>query len=104
MTICSGRDLKASDAAMTRQYNVVAARMKLMDAELDRTYDKRPGYFAALLEGQRAWLRFRDANCITEGYFARGGSMEPMLVNSCLEELTKQRTEQLRSLDKMYQQ
>jgi len=87
---------------MALQYNIVAARMKQMDAGLDRTYDKRPGYFAAFLESQRAWLKFRDAHCVVEGYYARGGSMEPLMVNTCLEEVTKQRTEQLRSLDKMY--
>jgi uncharacterized protein YecT (DUF1311 family) len=102
MNICAGRDYEAADAAMARQWNIVVARMKLMDADLDRIHDKRPGYFAALLAGQRAWLKFRDSHCVVEGYYARGGSMEPLLINSCLEEVTKQRTQQLRALDKMY--
>jgi len=102
MNICSGRAYRAADAAMVVQYNLVAARMKKMDLNLDQTYDDRPGYFAAFLDSQRAWLKFRDAACVVEGYYARGGTMEPLLVNTCFEELTKQRTEQLQSLDKLF--
>ena len=102
MNICSARSYRAADALMSRQYEAVAARMKKMDSNLDQTYDDRPGYFAAFLDSQRAWLKFRDAHCIVEGYYARGGTMEPLLVNTCFEELTKQRTEQLQSLDKLF--
>ena len=102
MNICSARDFRAADALMNREYEVVVARMKKMDQTLDRTIDSRPGYYQALLDSQRAWLKFRDSYCVVEGYYVRGGSMEPMVVSSCYEELTKQRTEQLRNLDKMY--
>ena len=102
MNICSGRAFKVADAAMTVEYNAVVARMKKMDVGFDRGFDTRPGYYAALLDSQRAWLKFRDAECVVEGYYARGGTMEPLMVSSCLEEVTKQRTEQLSSLDKMF--
>jgi len=103
MNICAGLDFKAADAEMTRAYDAAASKMKQMDATLDRTYDDRIGYFAALLQSQRDWLKFRDSYCVVEGYYARGGSMEPMLVSGCLEQVTKQRTDQLRSLIKMYE-
>jgi uncharacterized protein YecT (DUF1311 family) len=91
MNICSGRAFKAADAAMTRQYNIAAARMKRIDAEAE------PGYFAALLDSQRAWLKFRDAQCRLEGYTTRGGTAEALNVNGCLEQLTRQRTKDLKS-------
>jgi uncharacterized protein YecT (DUF1311 family) len=102
MNICSARDFRAADAAMSRQYDVVVARMKQMDTSSGGTYDDRPSYFAALLESQRAWLKFRDSYCVVEGYYARGGTMEPLLVNTCLEQVTKQRTDQLLELYKIY--
>ena len=102
MNICAGRAFKAADAVMNRAYDVVVERMKRLDKSVDRTYDDRPGYYAALLDSQRAWLKFRDSYCVVEGYYVRGGTMEPMVVSACYEELTKQRTEQLQELDKMY--
>ena len=60
--------------------------------------DTRPGWFASLLEAQRAWIAFRDAHCRVDGYMARGGSLEPLLVSTCKTALTKARTAQLQEL------
>lgn len=92
MNICSGRLYEVADAAMVRQYNITAARMKQMDK-----IGEPAGYFAALHESQRAWLKYRDAQCRWEGYSTRGGQAEAMNVNGCLEQLTKQRTADLKS-------
>ena len=91
MNICASREYAASDAMMTRQYNILAARMKQMDVE-------EPGYFAALLKSQRTWLQFRESQCRFEGYLTRGGTAEPLNVSGCLNELTKNRTADLKSL------
>lgn len=98
MNVCAGRRFAAADAEMNRQWKVTAAAMKDRDRNLDRRHDKRSGYFEALLKAQRAWLAYRDAHCISEGYGARGGSMEPMLVSGCKAKLTTDRTGQLREL------
>ena len=92
MNICSGRAFKAADTVMTRQYDIAVGRMKQMDKGGEPT-----GYFAALLESQRAWLKFRDAQCRLEGYTTRGGTAEALNVNGCLEQLTRQRTKDLKS-------
>src|SRR5690606_1177340 len=55
---------------------------------LDREHDRQPGHFDTLLEAQRAWLRFRDAQCLSESFMARGGSMQPMLDSQCKTYLT----------------
>ena len=91
MNICSGHAFKAADAEMSRQYRVVATAMKKMDA-------REQGYFSALLNSQRTWLKYRDAHCRLEGYRTRGGTAETMNVSGCLEELTKLRTKELASL------
>ncbi|MCJ8159584.1 lysozyme inhibitor LprI family protein [Sphingomonas sp. LaA6.9] len=97
MNQCADRDYQAADAALNRQWKVTSEAMKTADREAG-AQDGRPGYAASLLEAQRAWLKYRDTHCVSEGYQARGGSMEPMLVSACRAELTKQRTEQLRKL------
>jgi uncharacterized protein YecT (DUF1311 family) len=43
-------------------------------------------------------VAFRDANCALAGFQARGGSMEPMLISSCLAETSGKRAEELRQV------
>ena len=97
MTECAVRRWEQADAALNRQWPVAAAAMKAADTDRDAN-DKRPGYFAALLASQRAWLQFRDAQCLVEGYQMRGGSGEPMLVAMCKAALTEERVAALKTL------
>ena len=97
MNLCAGRDFQAADRALNRQWTKTAAEMRRRDKAMTRD-DGRPGYFDALLDAQRKWLAYRDAHCRAEGYMARGGSMEPMLVGTCKADLTRKRTAQLRDL------
>lgn len=46
---------------------------------------------------QKLWLKFRDAHCQYEASFYEGGSIQPLILNSCLRELTEQRTKQLQA-------
>ena len=97
---CAEQDFLVADQRLNAQWLVTAAHMRQRDVE-NRRYasdDDRPGYFDQLLGAQRAWLAFRDGHCASEGYWARGGSMEPMLVSGCKAALTNARTEQLRQL------
>jgi uncharacterized protein YecT (DUF1311 family) len=98
MNLCAARDFKNSDAALNAQWAETSARMKALDAELDREHDKQPGYFETLLDGQRAWLKFRDAQCLSESFMARGGTLQPTLVSQCKTYLTELRIQQLRNL------
>jgi uncharacterized protein YecT (DUF1311 family) len=101
-TQCAWNDFKRADAELNVQY-----RSSLADAaERDRSDrmnpavrgDTRPSYTEALQEAQRAWIKFRDLHCRVEGYWGRGGTIEPMLVNFCLARVTRERTEQLRKM------
>lgn len=98
---CAYREYMIANAELNTQWKITVAAMKASDAEF-ATYatanDTRPGYFKSLLEAQRGWLRYRDAHCRVEGYSARGGSMEPMLVSFCMTSLTRLRTEELKAL------
>ncbi|MBN9505010.1 MAG: DUF1311 domain-containing protein [Altererythrobacter sp.] len=98
MNRCAARDFESSDAALNAQWAETAARMKALDAQIDREHDKQPGYFDTLLNGQRAWLTFRDAQCLSESFLARGGSLQPMMNAQCKTYLTELRIQQLRDL------
>ena len=102
MSACTYIDYEAADAAMNAEWKPLLAIMKERDKDFERKGDDRPGYVAALLDGQRAWLKFRGAHCVSEGYFARGGSMEPMQLYGCEAKLTNERTKQLHELFELY--
>ncbi|MEL7196892.1 MAG: lysozyme inhibitor LprI family protein [Pseudomonadota bacterium] len=98
MNICAHRDYLLADKELNEQWKLTSATMKSRDGSWKPDWDDRPGYFASLLEAQRAWITFRDAHCRVEGYVARGGSLEPLLVSTCKTALTKTRTAQLKEL------
>lgn len=50
----------------------------------------------ALLNAQRAWIKFRDLHCESTTFEYAGGSIVPLIFNSCLEALTHERIKQLR--------
>ena len=98
MNLCAVREFEEVDAALNAQWYITAAEMKALDAEIDRASDRQPGHFETLLEGQRAWLRFRDAQCLMESFQARGGSMQPMMDSQCRTYMTNLRIQQLREM------
>jgi uncharacterized protein YecT (DUF1311 family) len=99
---CAHQEYERADAALNAQWKVTAAAMKEADRELDRKYDKRPGYYETLLAAQRAWLVYRDHHCAGAGYQVRGGSMESMVISACRAALTEARTKQLEDLIEEY--
>ncbi len=92
MTQCAGLDFEKADKELNALWPTLKA-----DAE---TNDKDTGkheFADALLASQRAWIAFRDAECIWQGYEAHGGSLEPMIVNGCSARLTRDRIKQLQT-------
>lgn len=95
LTECARLDYDEADTALNAQWKLTKKAMADWDAELG---DQMKGGEKALLAAQRAWIAYRDAHCEAEGFQARGGSMEPMLVAGCLATLTRSRTEELKAL------
>lgn len=100
MNQCAAEDYRQADAAMNAQWAETRAAMIAWDTASPPSDDN--GAAKRLLASQRAWLAYRDAACDVEGYSAEGGSMQPMMISSCLAELTKRRTEELKSLVGLY--
>jgi uncharacterized protein YecT (DUF1311 family) len=98
MNLCYLKHYERADAAMNAQWKIVVAAMKQADGEIDRTNDKQPGYYETLLAGQRAWLTWREKQCLLESFDMRGGSGQAMVHAMCMLRLTEERTQQLREL------
>jgi uncharacterized protein YecT (DUF1311 family) len=97
MNRSAGASYAQADAAMTVQWKRTYAHMKNLDAQ-DKSRGGGFGYAAALLASQRAWLKFRDAQCVIQGGEFAGGSAQSMLITQCRSQLTRARTQQLKTL------
>lgn len=95
ITQCTYQEWQAADAELNIAYQSAMANMRQMDNDLP---EHLKGAAEALQEAQRAWIPYRDKACQSYGFQARGGTMEPMLVNICFTELTQQRTKELKEL------
>lgn len=87
-----------ADAAMNVQYRATMAFMRQMDGLHEPDARVGPTYQDALLASQRAWRRFRDAECVVEGYRFRGGSAQGMTGARCRATLAQARTRQLSAM------
>lgn len=81
---------------------------KAADAELNKVYKKLVSKIDAesktkLLNSQKAWIKFRDAEAeLIADFNARGGSMAPLIYHGEKASLTEERTKQLLELLKQY--
>ena len=98
MNQCLHRAFERADAELNAQWKVTAEAMRARDRDLDRTRDKQPGHFDTLLAAQRAWITYRDQQCLAESFEMRGGSGAPMVHSLCTERLTRERIGQLKAL------
>ncbi|SDF11457.1 Uncharacterized conserved protein YecT, DUF1311 family [Celeribacter baekdonensis] len=92
MNICSYQDYQAADAVLNETYAWAMDRAKTYG---DTAAD-------ALRSAQRAWIPYRDAACDAEAVLYEGGSIQPLIMNSCLANLTRQRTDEMRSAYQTY--
>lgn len=97
MTRCAVSDFNKADVRLNRQWTVTYGVMKKRDSS-DKSRGGGPGYAAALLASQRAWLTFRNSQCVVEGLEVSGGSMQPMIIAGCRTQLTDDRIKQLAAL------
>ena len=87
MNRCAGDAFQRADEALNAQWAKILAG-----------YGDDPETRKLLLDGQRAWLKYRDAHCKLAASDSIGGSMWLMLNSGCLASLTRQRTQELKAL------
>jgi uncharacterized protein YecT (DUF1311 family) len=83
MNACAYRDYEQADVALNAAW--------LPAKGFADAIGKGGDLFAA----QRAWLIYRDAACKAHASPFEGGSIQPLIVATCLSELTAQRTRML---------
>ena len=95
MTECARRALDAAELRLNEVYTAARARAQELDDKLRNLGPVFVGVEKALIEAQQGWIGYRDGHCAVEGFSARGGTMEPMLVAQCMAELTERRAAEL---------
>lgn len=98
MNRCAHADFETADTELNAAYRDTMRAMEQTDAELGEINTNYVGAVEALRNAQRGWIAYRDGQCALAGFSARGGSMEPLLVSSCLAEITRKRTDELKAL------
>lgn len=92
---CAEQAYAENDAALNKTYKAAMAKMEEVDSFLS---PEMQGAAKSLKNAQRAWIAYRDAACETEGYKFAGGTLETLVVASCLAYLTEERTKHLSDL------
>jgi uncharacterized protein YecT (DUF1311 family) len=117
--LLSSQVVVASDREMTQAYssclerasgvtaemmNCILAETIRQDAHLNENYKRLISKLSterknALVEAERAWMRFRDTNC---GFYAdpEGGSAARMAASECILNATADRAKELQLLNK----
>lgn len=103
MTFCTLAEAEVWDEYLNAEYRQTRAWAEAADAEEAEFF---PGYAQRaefLLEAQRAWITFRDAECGLEYALWGSGSMRNIAGASCKLDMTAARTIELRSHREMFQ-
>ena len=87
MNRCAGDAYQRADRALNAQWAKVLAG-----------YGDDAATRKLLRDAQRAWLRYRDAHCKLAASDSIGGSIWLLLNSGCLASLTRQRTQELKTL------
>lgn len=85
MNQCAGQEYKTADKELNAVYQQITARLK------DNAEGKK-----LLVNAQRAWIGFRDAECNFSASGVTGGSVYPLIYSNCMTSVTKVRTEALK--------
>ena len=96
MNFCAGEEFSAADAELNATWKKVFPEIKSRASGGDDNPQK--DWPLRVLEAQRSWIAFRDAHCESVSYAYRGGSIEPLIFQTCRTELTRRRTSQIRAL------
>jgi uncharacterized protein YecT (DUF1311 family) len=95
MNMCAYEDWQRADRALNIAWGKVREHMKAIDASTRDYFPDQAVGEENLLKAQRAWIDYRDGHCEAEGAQFAGGSIQPLIINSCKASMTRKRTEEL---------
>ena len=82
---CFDKAYKAADSGLNQMYGQISKVLQ-------------PDDLQRLKVAQRLWIQFRDATCLAESNLYIGGTASAPAYSACLEELTRQRTADLKTI------
>ena len=95
---CAKQEQEKVEAELNAVYKEV---MKSL-SEPDTEYEKPSEVKAALIEAQRAWIKFREADCNAVYIQNQGGTIRTVMYISCMQQRAKQRIKELRNFIEAY--
>jgi uncharacterized protein YecT (DUF1311 family) len=91
VAVCASDAYDAADAKLNAAYKVAMASI----AKRDLPPDVQKEFRKALVEAQRKWIAYRDAECEVTGYGWYGGTGRSTAIIECSRGLTEARTKAL---------
>lgn len=98
---CIAQTAKVQDDELNVLYKKVRAVLR---DYYDKAPTSAPKIWPEILKAQRAWLKFREAQCMGEFNIAQGGTAAGGWYSDCMCRVTMQRNDNLRYLLKAYGQ
>jgi len=91
----TARSQSAMNGCAHRQYAEADARLNARYRELISQLSDNTAHRQMLVEAQRRWIDFRDAECRFNASSVEGGSAQPMVYSLCLTDVTARRSSEL---------
>lgn len=98
LNACAEQEADKANADMALALARAMKAMEAVDKDVSEVRPNPAGGVEALQLSQKGWLQYREGRCIIEGFAERGGSMEPMMVLQCEEEMTRTRIAELNAI------
>ncbi|MGQ7944865.1 lysozyme inhibitor LprI family protein [Flavobacterium sp. WC2509] len=78
------------------------ANYKKADTQLNKVYKQLMAILdknekTLLIQAEKDWVKFRDSHCKFEASQYEGGSIQPLIYSTCLEELTEKRIAEIKA-------
>ena len=90
INVCSYREYLEADIALNEHWARVRSRW--------HERSDRSDFWQKVFGAQREWLEYRNAECEVWKKLYGGGTISPLMQNSCLTKVTQQRVEKLAAL------
>ena len=99
----AGAPCQKTGGVTTALDNCFAKAYRAADVQLNQLYRQirrvlTPDQQQQLVAAQRLWVQLRDATCTAESDLYKGGDAESPAYSACLEEETRQRTADLKTI------
>lgn len=95
--LCAQNKLDAADKNLNIAYKALRSKLPAVDGEKGSESGTHPQ--KKLIEAQRAWIKFRDANCTFVGELNGGAPVwQEAAKSNCLVKMTETRIKELKSI------